>query len=65
MNGVTVRAADVGLWWRGTRDPTWSWERLQLEAPKPSQGLELPAAAEGARPERLGLVPAGQLAAVH
>ena len=65
MNGVTVSAADVGLWWRGTRDPTWSWERLQLEAPKPSQGLELPAAAEGARPERLGLVPAGQLAAVH
>ncbi len=65
MNGVTVNAADVGLWWRGTRDPTWSWERLQLGAPKPSQGLELPAAAEGARPERLGLVPAGQLAAVR
>jgi serine/threonine protein kinase len=65
MNGLTVTASDIGLWWRGTRDPAWSWERLQLQAPKPSQGLELQAAAEGARPERLGLVPVGQLATVH
>lgn len=65
MNGLTVNAADVGLWWRGTRDPAWSWERLQLQAPKPSQGLELQAATEGARPERLDLVPVGHVATVH
>jgi hypothetical protein len=65
INGLTVTAVDVGLSWRGTRDPAWSWERLQLQAAKPSQGLELEATTEGARPERLGLVPVGQVATVH
>ena len=57
INGLSITAADVGLWWRGTRDPTWSWERLHVQASKPAHGLELKVVAEGARPERLGLVP--------
>jgi len=66
INGLSVSASDTGLWWRGQRDPGWSWERLQFQAPKPVQGLDLPpagtAADEGARPERLGLVPPGEVA---
>lgn len=62
INGLTVKASETGLWWRGPRDPGWSWERLQFQAPKPVQGLELPAVGEGARPERLGLVPPGEVA---
>jgi hypothetical protein len=57
VSGLSVVAHDTGLWWRGQRDPAWSWERLHLQAPTPVQGLDLVSAAEGARPERLGLVP--------
>lgn len=57
ISGLSIEASATGLWWRGQRDPTWSWERLHLQAPKPAQGLELSGTAEGARPERLGLVP--------
>ncbi len=62
INGLSVSASDTGLWWRGQRDPAWSWQRLQFQAPKAVQGLELPTASEGARPERLGLVPPGEVA---
>lgn len=62
VNGVSITASDTGLWWRGTRDPGWSWERLLLDAPKPVQGLELQPTADGARAERLGLVPQSQVA---
>ena len=65
VNGLTITAQDVGLLWRGTRDPAWSWERLQVQASKPFQGLKWQAAAEGARPDRLGLVPVGQVATVQ
>ncbi len=65
VNGLTITAQDVGLLWRGTRDPAWSWERLQVQASKPFQGLKWEAAAEGARPDRLGLVPVGQVATVQ
>jgi serine/threonine protein kinase len=57
VSGLSIEAWTTGLWWRGQRDVTWSWERLRLQAPKPLQGLELPSTLEGARPERLGLVP--------
>jgi len=62
INGLSVTASGTGLWWRGSRDPAWSWDRLHLKAPKPVEGLDLPSAAEGARPERLGLVPQAQVA---
>lgn len=62
INGMSIVASDTAFWWRGPRDPAWSWERLQLQAPKPVQGIDQPAVGEGARPERLGLVPAGPVA---
>ena len=57
INGLSVNATETGLWWQGQRDPAWSWERLLLQAPKPVEGLELPSGNDGARPERLKLVP--------
>jgi hypothetical protein len=62
INGLSVTASDTGLWWRGSRDTAWSWERLRFDAPKPVQGLELQSTGDGARPERLGLVPQAQVA---
>jgi hypothetical protein len=62
INGLSIVASDTALWWRGPRDPAWSWQRLQLQAPKPVQGIDQPAVGEGARPERLGLVPQGPVA---
>jgi hypothetical protein len=58
IDGLSVRAGELGLWWHGTRDPAWTWQRLQLQAPHPVQGVELPGgAADGARTERLVQVP--------
>ncbi len=57
INGLSINATETGLWWQGQRDPAWSWERLQFQAPKPVEGLELLSGHEGARPERTGLVP--------
>lgn len=57
INGLSVNATETGLWWQGQRDPAWSWERLLFQAPKPVEGLELTSGTEGARPERLELVP--------
>lgn len=57
INGLSVNATETGLWWQGQRDPSWSWERLLFQAPRPVEGLELPPGTEGARPERLELVP--------
>ncbi len=62
INGLSVTASDTGLWWRGPREPGWSWERFHVQAPTPVQGLELQSTPEGARSERLGLVPPAQVA---
>lgn len=62
INGLSIVASDTAIWCRGARDPAWSWERLQLQAPKPVQGIDQPSVGEGARPERLGLVPPGRVA---
>ncbi len=58
ISGLSISASDIGVSWQGPRDPGWSWERLQVRAPTPVQGLDLPTGEEGARPERLELVPA-------
>jgi serine/threonine protein kinase len=58
INGLSVNASAIGWSWQGQRDPGWSWERVQLQAPKPVQGLEFPNGTEGARPERLEPIPA-------
>lgn len=58
VDGLTAQASETGLWWRGPRDPAWSWQRVRLQAPRTVMGIELPeSSADGARPERLIQVP--------
>jgi hypothetical protein len=58
LNGLSVSASQVGLQWSGERLASWQWERIQIKAATPVNGISLEVGADGARPERLGLIPA-------
>jgi serine/threonine-protein kinase len=58
IDGLTITTSATALRWSGPRGDGWRWERLLLQAPEPLHGLsQLAITGEGARPERLVLVP--------
>jgi hypothetical protein len=62
IDGLSIKASDVGLWWRGQREPSWTWHRLSLQAPRQVQGIEAPGGVvDGARAERLVQIPGSKL----
>ncbi len=59
VDGLSLDATRIGLQWSGVRGQGWSWKRLQAHAPQAVRGdLALPADGEGARADRLALIPA-------
>jgi hypothetical protein len=66
IDGLTIDAAHTGLSWSGPRGQGWSWTRLRVHAPEAVRGeLALPADGDGARPERLALIPAAGAHSQH
>ncbi len=57
MNGISLYARATGLLWQGPKANEWQWDRLLIQAPTPVTGIPLEAGNDGARPERLGLIP--------
>ncbi len=57
MNGISLYARTTGLLWQGPKASEWQWERLLIQATTPVTGIPLEAGNDGARPERLGLIP--------
>jgi hypothetical protein len=59
IDGLSLEATRIGLRWSGLRGQGWSWKRLRVHAPEAVRGdLALPAGGDGARADRLALVPA-------
>jgi serine/threonine protein kinase len=57
LDGVSILARSVGIRWQGERSPDWQWQRVHIQAPTASEGVSVTSTSEGARAERLGLIP--------
>jgi eukaryotic-like serine/threonine-protein kinase len=58
IDGLSLEASHIGLRWSGLRAQGWSWKRLRVHAPEAVRGeLALPADGDGARLDRLALIP--------
>jgi serine/threonine protein kinase len=57
LDGLSIYARQLGVRWQGERHPEWQWQRFNIQAPIPSDGLSITSESDGARPDRLGLVP--------
>jgi len=66
IDGLSLDASHIGLRWSGLRGQGWSWKRLRVHAPEAVHGdLALKADADGARDDRLALIPAAGAEAHH
>jgi serine/threonine protein kinase len=65
MNGISIYATNTGLRWQGAKPNDWQWERLLIQAPTEVSGITLVAGSEGARLDRLGLIPTQGMASTR